>query len=148
MSRGGGKSAPFSIRLDQRDDTYVQSEAKRLNRPRGAVVQDYTSEAIRMRRFPGVGFRGDDHRRRAWLIGTGLDIWELVGLLRDFGSERELINEYGLTPGQIRIALAFYNEYRDEVEEQLGQGRQSAEEMASRYPFIQTFEGATADVGS
>ena len=60
MSRGRGKSAPFSIRLGRQDDDYVQSEAKRLNRPRGAVVQDYTSEAIRMRRFPGVAFRGED----------------------------------------------------------------------------------------
>ena len=148
MSRGRGKSAPFSIRLGRQDDDYVQSEAKRLNRPRGAVVQDYTSEAIRMRRFPGVAFRGGDHRRRAWLIGTGLDIWELVALLRDFDSERELAREYALTPGQIRIALAYYNEYRDEVDEHLSRGRLSAEEMASRYPFIQSFEAATADVGS
>ena len=148
MTRGRGKSAPFSIRLDRRDDDYVQTEAKRLKRPRGAVVQDYTSEAIRMRRFPGIAFRGDDHRRRAWVIGTGLDIWEIVGLLRDFGSEQELAKEYEFTPGQIRIALAYYNEYRDEVEEQLARGRQSAEELASRYPFIQSFEAATADVGS
>lgn len=148
MTHGRGKSAPFSIRLDRRDDDYVQTEAKRLNRPRGAVVQDYTSEAIRMRRFPGIAFRGDDHRRRAWVIGTGLDIWEIVGLLRDFGSEQELVKEYELTPGQIRIALAYHNEYRDEVDGQLARGRQSAEELASRYPFIQSFEAATANVGS
>jgi len=147
MPPGTGKSAPFSIRLDRRDDDYVQSEARRLNRPRGAVVQDFAAEAIRMRRFPGIAFRGDDHRRRAWVIGTGLDIWELIGLLRDFGSEQELGTEYELTPGQIRIALAYYNEYRGEIEEQLARGRPSSEELASRYPFIQSFEAATADVG-
>lgn len=147
MARGGRKSAPFSIRLDQRDDEYVQTQAKRLNRPRGSVVQDFTSEAIRMRRFPGIAFRGDDQRRRAWVIGTGLDIWEIVSLLRDFGSERELMQEYELTPGQIRIALAYFNEYHDEVEEQLERGRQPVAELASRYPFIQSFEAATADVG-
>jgi uncharacterized protein (DUF433 family) len=147
LVRGSGKSAPFSIRLDRHDDDYVQREAQRLNRPRGAVVQAYTSEAIRMRRFPGVAFRGDDHRRRAWVIGTGLDIWEIVGLLRDFGSEQALAKEYEVTPGQIRIALAYYNEYRDEVERQLSSGRQSLEEIASRYPFVQSFEAAAADVG-
>lgn len=147
MPRGPGKSAPFSIRLDRRDDDYVQTEAKRLNRPRGAVVQDYTSEAIRMRRFPGVAFRGDDHRRRAWVIGTGLDVWEIVGLLRDFGSEQKLAEEYALTPGQIRIALAYHSDYRTEVERQLEGGRQSSEELSKRYPFIQSFDAATADVG-
>lgn len=147
MARGKGKSAPFSIRLDDRDNDYVQSEAQRLNRPKGAVVQAYTSEAIRMRRFPGIAFRGDDHRRRAWVIGTGLDIWEIVGLLREFGSERELATEYGLTPGQIRISLAYYNEHRDEVERQLASGRQPVQELVNRYPFIQSLEAATADVG-
>lgn len=97
--------------------------------------------------FPGVAFRGDDRRRRAWVVGTGLDIWEIVGLLRDFGSEQALAKEYEVTPGQIRIALAYYNEYRDEVERQLGSGRQSLEEIASRYPFVQSFEAAAADVG-
>jgi uncharacterized protein (DUF433 family) len=148
MSPGKGKAAPFSIRLERQDDDYVQSEARRLNRPRGAVVQGFTSEAIRMRRFPGIAFRGDDHRRRAWVIGTGLDIWELVALVRDFGSEQELAQEYDLTPGQIRIALAYYNEYRDEVEEQLTRGRPPLEQLSSRYPFIQSFEAATPDVGS
>lgn len=147
MSRGHGKSAPFSIRLDRQDDAYVQSEARRLRRPRGAVVQGYTAEAIRMHRFPGVAFRGADHSRRAWVIGTGLDVWELVGLVRDFESEQELVDEYELTPGQIRIALAYYNEYRDEVEEQLARGRQPAQDVASRYPFIQSFDATTADAG-
>lgn len=148
MTRGRGKAAPFSIRLDERDDDFVQTEARRLKRPRGVVVQDYTAEAIRARRFPGIAFRGDDHRRRAWVIGTGLDIWEIVRLLRDFGSEHELVKEYELTPGQIRIAVAYFNEYRDEIEGQLAAGRWSDGELASRYPFIQSFEAATADVGS
>lgn len=146
MARGEAKSAPFSIRLDRRDDDYVQTEARRLNRSRGTVVQDFASEAIRMRRFPGIAFRGDDHRRRAWVIGTGLDVWEIVGLLRDFGSEQEVAREYELTPGQIRIALAYSNEYRAEVEQQLSSGRPAAEALASRYPFIQSLEAATADV--
>ncbi len=63
-----------------------------------------------MRRYPGIAFRGDDHRRRAWVLGTALDVWEIVALLRDFGSEGELGQEYGLTPGQIRITVAYYKD--------------------------------------
>ena len=144
MARGKRKSAPFSIRLETQEDSFVKEEARRLRRPRGAVVEAYTAEAIRMRRFPGIAFRGDDYRRRAWVIGTGLDVWELVALLRDFGSEQELAREYELTPGQIRVAIAYYQEFRDEVEESLERGRRDQEELAARYPFIQTFEAAVA----
>lgn len=144
MARGKRKSAPFSIRLETQEDAFVKEEARRLRRPRGAVVEAYTAEAIRMRRFPGIAFRGDDYRRRAWVIGAGLDVWELVALLRDFGSEQELAREYELTPGQIRVALAYYQEFRDEIEDELDRGRRSQAELASRYPFIQTFEAAVA----
>ena len=57
----------------------------------------YATEAIRTRRYPGIAFCGDDYRRRAWVAGTGLDVWELIALLRDQGSERALADEYGLT---------------------------------------------------
>lgn len=97
-----------------------------------------------MRRYPGIAFRGDDHRRRAWVLGTGLDVWEIVALRRDFGSEAKLAAEYDLTPGQIRIASAYYEEFASEIEEQLALGRRSENELVSRYPFIQSFEAATA----
>src|SRR5919109_3493420 len=101
MARSARKAAPFSIRLRAEDDRFVKEEARRLQRPRGALVEAYAAEAIRTRRFPGIAFRGDDYRRRAWVVGTGLDVWEIVALLRDFGSERKVAQEYDLTPGQI-----------------------------------------------
>jgi uncharacterized protein (DUF433 family) len=147
MSRSGRKAEPFSIRLRAEDDRFVKEEARRLHRSRGAVVEAYASEAIRMHRYPGIAFRGDDHRRRAWVLGTGLDVWEVVALLRDFRSERELAEEYRLTPGQIRVALAYYQEFREELDDLIARGRGSEEELRSRYPFIQTFEEAVAGGG-
>ena len=102
------------------------------------------AEAIRMRRYPGIAFRGDDHRRRAWVLGTGLDVWEIVALRREFDRERELATEYDLTPGQIRIALAYSDEFESEVAEQVALGRRSEDELTTRYPFIQSFEAATS----
>ena len=142
------KAAPFSIRLGVEEDSFVKEEAGRLGRSRGAVVEAYASEAIRMRRYPGIAFRGDDHRRRAWVLGTGLDVWEVVSLLRDFASEHELAQEYGLTPGQIRIALAYYQSVREELDELIRRGVRSEAELRGRYPFIQTFEAAVAGDGA
>jgi len=121
----------------------VRQEAQRLRRSRSSIVELYTAEAIRMRRYPGIAFRGDDHHRRAWVLGTGLDVWEIVALRRDFDSERKLADEYDLPPGQIRIALAYYDEFATEIDEQLALGRRSEDELNTRYPFIQSFEAAT-----
>jgi uncharacterized protein (DUF433 family) len=133
--------------LGVEEDAFVKEEAGRLGRSRGAVVEAYASEAIRMRRYPGIAFRGDDHRRRAWVLGTGLDVWEVVSLLRDFESEQELAQEYGLTPGQIRIALAYSQDFSEEIDDLIRRGTRSETELRGRYPFIQTFESAVAGGG-
>jgi uncharacterized protein (DUF433 family) len=148
MARRPGKSEPFSIRLATPEEEFVRLESQRLRRSRSSIVESYTAEAIRMRRYPGIAFRGDDQRRRAWVLGTGLDVWEIVALLRDFGNERKLANEYGLTPGQIRIARAYADEFSTELDEQLALGRRSEDELHARYPFIQTFEQATTSAGA
>ena len=57
-----------------------------------------TEETARTRRFPGIAFRGDDARRRAWVIGSGLDVWEIIQMLEDFGSADALVAETQLTP--------------------------------------------------
>ena len=147
-SRKEGKSEPFSIRLGTPEEDFVRREAQRLRRSRSSIVESYTAEAIRMRRYPGIAFRGEDHRRRAWVLGTGLDVWEIVALLRDFESEHKLAEEYGLTPGQIRIARAYADEFSTEVEDQLALGRLSEDEVHARHPFIQTFEQATTIAGT
>ena len=146
MTRRGQKRQAFSIRLRAEDDRFVTEEARRLKRPRGSLLDEYVTESIRSRRYPGIGFRGDDYRRRAWVIGTGLDVWEVVALARDFGDERRLAEEYELTPGQIRIALAYAREFRDETDELIARGRR-LEEVRTRYPFVETFEEAAAAGG-
>lgn len=101
-----------------------------------------------MRRYPGIAFRGEDHRRRAWVTGTALDVWEIVALVDDFASEATVAAEYGLTPGQIRIALAYAREFTEEIAEQRLLGRRSEDELHTRYPFIETFEQATTIAGA
>ena len=148
MAQSGPKAQPFSIRLHAEDDRFVSEEARRLRRPRGSLVEEYASESIRSRRYPGIGFRGDDYRRRAWVIGSGLDVWEIVSLMREFGDEHALADEYGLALGQIRIALAYYREFGEEIDDLIARGRRSPQELLTRYPFIETHQEATADGGS
>ena len=139
------KSKPFSIRLSQTTDRFVEAEARRTKRSKGAIVEALTEEAARMRRFPGIGFRDEDANRRAWVIGTGLDVWELIEMLQGYGSvERLLEGHEQLTRRAVELAQAYYAGYPEEIDEKIADNRRPLSELRELYPFA-GFTFADAD---
>jgi uncharacterized protein (DUF433 family) len=132
----GNKSKPFSIRLSRTTDELVTREAKRTRRSKGAVIEALAEEALRTRRFPGIAFRGADWSRRPWVIGTALDVWEIVRAARDFGSPQEMAAETVLTESQIRLALAYYEEHPSEIDDVMRDPDRSLDELRREFPAI------------
>ncbi len=128
---------PISIRLSRATDQLVAAEARRTRRSKSAVVQAFTEETARARRFPGIGFRGDDAARRAWVIGSGLDVWEIVQMLEDFSSVEALLAETHLSERQVRLALAYRDAYPQEIADAVADNRSPAEDLRDLYPFIE-----------
>lgn len=135
------KGKPFSVRFSRRTEKLVEHEARRLRRSKSAVVEAFTEETARTRRFPGIAFRGDDARRRAWVVGSGLDVWEIVQMAEDFRSPKRLVSETHLTERQVRLALAYHAEYPDEIDQLVADNRRPVEELRSLYPFIEVATG-------
>lgn len=131
------KGQPLSVRLEEETERLVEAEARRTRRSKSAVVEAFTEETARTRRFPGVGFRGDDARRRAWVGGSGLDVWEIIHMLDDFGSVDDLVAETHLTPAQVRIALAYRDAYPEEIEAAVADNRRALEDLRALYPFVE-----------
>jgi hypothetical protein len=129
------KSKPFTMRLTEETNAWVEHEARRTKRPKGAVVEALAEEAARMRRFPGIAFRGPEHDRRAWLLGTALDVWQVVEAYQDIGSER-MLDEGDLSEGKIRLALAYYEAYPKEMDEAVAENRQPLEYWRRLYPGL------------
>lgn len=119
------KSLPFSLRLSPSFDAMVTEEAKRTRRSKGAVIEALAEEAMRARMFPGIAFRGVDWERRPWIIGTALDIWEIIRAYQDFGSIAEMAAASDLTEAQIRLALAYYERFPTEVDAAIAESRRS-----------------------
>lgn len=132
------KSQPLSIRLSPATDRAVTAEARRLKRSKGAIVEALAEEAMRMRRFPGVGYRGDDAAREPWIIGSGLDVWELCELIDEYESLDELRSAMDLTDRQINLAIAYRQHYPEEIEAAIAENRRSPDEWLELYPFIET----------
>jgi uncharacterized protein (DUF433 family) len=72
------------------------------------------------------------------VIGTGLDVWEICQMVEEFESIDELVAETQLTERQVRLALAYRDEYPEEIEEAIGENRRPLEEWQQLYPFVQT----------
>jgi len=92
---------------------------------------------MRTRRFPGIGFRGDDAARRPWVIGSGLDVWETIQMLEDFGSIERLVEDTQLTERQVRLALAYHDSHPDEIAEAVTQNRRTVADWHELFPFVE-----------
>jgi uncharacterized protein (DUF433 family) len=137
MSRGSPKSEPFSIRLEETTMAFVDHEAKRTRRSKSAIVEALTEEAARQRRFPGISFRGDDVDRRVWVIGTGLDVWEIIELRRDHDSDEAVLDAHpSVDDRALRLAQAYYASYPDEIDSAIAANRMPLDELVAAYPFL------------
>ena len=132
------KNPPFTVRLDPGLESRIEALAQRSRRSKGAVLAELASEAERSRRYPGIGFRGPDWSRRAWVLGTSLDVWELIQAFEDFGGDADaMLAASDLDRRQVEIALAYYRELPAEIDEAIAGNRRSLEELREEYPFVQ-----------
>jgi hypothetical protein len=65
-----------------------------------------------MRLFPGIAYRGMDWDRPAWVIGTALDVWQIVDAYRDLGSIARMAEGESADERQIRLASATTSDSR------------------------------------
>jgi uncharacterized protein (DUF433 family) len=130
------KSKPFTLRLTPETDAWVEYEARRTKRSKGAIVEALAEEAARLRRFPGIGFRGPDHDRRAWLRGTGLEVWEVIEAYRDAGSLAALLAVSDVPEPVVRLALTYYEHYPAEIDRAIAENQRSDDELHRLFPAI------------
>jgi hypothetical protein len=136
VSQRARKGEPFSVRFSLPTDHLVEAEAQRTRRSKSAIVEALTEEAVRTRRFAGIGFRGEDAARRPWVIGSGLDVWEIVQMLEDFGSRETLVTQTQLSERHVHLAVAYRDSYPEEIAEAIAENRRTAEQWRELYPFI------------
>ncbi|MGO9954961.1 MAG: hypothetical protein ACLP50_03120 [Solirubrobacteraceae bacterium] len=139
MASGGRsrtlKGEPFSVRFTLATDRTIEAEARRTRRSKSAIVEALAEEAACARRFAGIGFRGDDARRRPWVIGSGLDVWEIAQMADEYESVVQLVADTQLSERQVQLALA-PESYPDEVAEAIAENCRSVGEWRELYPFV------------
>ena len=131
------KGEPFTVRFGASTQLLIEEEARRSKRSRSAIVEELADEALRTRRFPGIGFRDEPPHRRAWVVGTGLDVWELCDLIDRYPDSETLVADFPLIEARhCDLALAYRRTYADEIAEQIADNDRPPEERLELAPFV------------
>src|SRR5919108_237059 len=111
-------SRPISLRLPDRTIERLGVRADRAQMPPRTLAQRYVEEGLRMDEHPLVRFVEGPGGRRARLVGTGKDVWEVVAAVRDNDGDVAATAGYLEMPlGLVQAAVTYYGAYPDEVDE-------------------------------
>jgi uncharacterized protein (DUF433 family) len=110
----------YTLRLAEGTKQRLTERARRAGVAERTLAQRYVEEGLRHDLHPLVQFLDGPSGRRATLVGRGLDVWEVIATVQDNGGSVAHAAEYLQVPaGLVEAAVAYYGEYRDEVDEQI-----------------------------
>ena len=110
--------APRSFRLADSLFASLQQRARDRGESANALAERYLEEGLRREDHPMIVFREGAAGRRAALVGTRLDVAQVIDTLRESDNSTAAAAEYLEIPEQhVRAAVRYYADFRDEVDE-------------------------------
>jgi uncharacterized protein (DUF433 family) len=128
---------PFSIRMSRQTLARLDVGARRRGEAKARTAERLIDEGLRMEDHPGIAFRDGPSGRRAALAG-GPDVWEVIETLKgtELAGEEAIAAtaQWGsLTHAQVRTAVRYYADFRDEVDERIAHNGQEAERQRAAW---------------
>ena len=111
-------SQPLSLRLPDATLDRLGARARSRSVAPRTLAQRYVEEGLRTDEHPLIRFVDGPAGRRPRLLGTGLDVWETISVVRNNDGNERAAAEYLRVPlGLVQAAVAYYGAYRDEIDE-------------------------------
>jgi len=127
MAHGKSKQG-VSFRFDPRTLARLKHRSHEVGAAQAALAERYIDEGMRVDEHPGIYFREGGSGRRPALLGTRLDVAQIIETLRQNENSIEETAEYLDIPAeQVETAVRYYAAYRNEVDEWIEQSRLVAE---------------------
>jgi uncharacterized protein (DUF433 family) len=111
-------SRPRSFRFPDTLLASLQGRARERGESANALLERYLDEGLRRDDHPLIVFRDGAAGRRAALVGTRLDVAQVIDALRESDNSVEAAAEYLAIPEQhVRAAVRYYADFGEEVDE-------------------------------
>ncbi len=106
-----------SFRFDPGTLERLERRALASGRTQTALVERYVDEGLRLEEHPAIVFNDGPAGRRASLVGSGLDVWEIVSTVQNSdGSAADAAAYLGVPDRMVTDALRYYADYRYEID--------------------------------
>ena len=128
-----------SLRIPQKTLEEIERIADESGRDFSSITKDLLTEAIKMRRCPGIVFADGVSGRRARVAGTGIEVWEIITTYKSVNQHFGRLQKayHWLSEQQLRAAIGYYVAYRDEIDHQIERNELwSKEEVVKHYPYL------------
>ncbi|ERR1022692_2828515 len=110
----------FTLRLRPGVSERLAVQAQRAGLAPRTLAQRYVDESLRREDHPLVRFVDGPSGRRAALVGSGLDVWEVIATVRENGNDPEGTASYlQIAPGLVQAAISYYGDYREEIDAEI-----------------------------
>lgn len=122
-----------SFRFDQITVKRLKEHAAEAGAGQTALVERYIEEGIRRDEHPLIYFREGAAGRRPALLGSRLDVADLITTIRQNEGSVEAAASYLEVPvEQVDAAVRYYADYRDEVDALIERARLATERERER----------------
>jgi uncharacterized protein (DUF433 family) len=102
----------------------LRERARLSGQKHTALAERYVAEGVLMDEHPGIHFVDGPMGRRPAVMGTGLDVWEIIAVARDNqGSVEETAAYLEIDPRLVETATRYYGSNRAEVDDWMARVR-------------------------
>ena len=124
---GAARLRQRSFRLPAATLERLDRRARERGQSANAVAARLIEEGLRAEDHPLIYFREGAGGRRSALLGSRVDVWQVVDTLREHdGSVAETARYLQQPEVKIRAAARYYGEFRDEVDDFACRAREAA----------------------
>lgn len=120
---------PLSLRLGEITLERLAVRAADVHMPPRTLAQRYVEEGLRMDEHPLVRFADGPAGRRARLVGTGSDVWEVIAAVKDNGGDVAGTAAYlRMALGLVQAAVVYYGAFPAEIDDRIERNEREAAE--------------------
>lgn len=135
MTRGTQRTA-VSFRFSEETVSELRRRARRAgsSRRQTELAERYLVEGMRQDDHPLIHFREGPEGRRPTLLGSRLDVADVISTVRQNDNSPEAAAAYLEIPvPQVQAAVTYYADFKDEIDREIAEREEVAEEQLARW---------------
>lgn len=110
----------FTLRFQAGVSERLAERARRVGLAPRTLAQRFVDEGLRREDHPLVRFVDGPSGRRAALVGSGLDAWEVIATVRDNDNDlEEAAASLDVNLGLVQAAVVYYGSYQEEIDAEI-----------------------------